>query len=601
MGLPTLYQDNAFTFEKQAKPPKEIQSFLNGKAITLLLKIIEYKLTHKTGKISDHIYFLEGRTGSGKSTSFPKELFYHFKKNIRVVMPRVNLAQSVPDDICKFEPRLKMGFNIGFYTGPLKNIPTENPSIRFMTTEIFRQKLLRNAINAPIILIDEVHMFDIPAINNLKAIKEYLNNKNIQEDKKPLFIFQSATINIKLLSEYFLNDYELVKKDWTMIGHIEGMRNFPVEQRNLTLTDESKINSDVIVDYMIKKTIPECIASSSKLQGNIPVRDILLFVYGKKPMEDIMNKLNSKLSTVKLPFKVLDYETNPTEKDVIRWRDLNRNKKRILVIPFNSGIYSYGHVLLRYNIDPNLEARQHEIKIYISTEVLEAGKTIDTLYQVLDTGVVNRIFYKPLLYSPFGQQKNTKFPVNQSAVIQRLGRVGRKSPGISTTLYSKETLDKLPKEPDPENVNIVSRADKIGQSIGFIDLLDDNDYISPNSTDTNIRTGQDLIDSCLMTPFGVLISDVHKQTFGLNTWMLKAKELYYLNNEDMFNALLKSRFSRKNLGNLINTNDNHVDFPIEKFKNMKTYPLRNEIVNTILDARIAYINYILTPEKTIFI
>ena len=50
--------------------------------------------------------------------------------------------------------------------------------------------------------------------------------------------------------------------------------------------------------------------------------------------------------------------------------------------------------------------------------------------------------------------------------------------------------------------------------------------------------------------------------------MLKAKELYYLNNEDMFNALLKSRFSRKNLGNLINTNDNHVDFPIEKFNNI---------------------------------
>lgn len=601
MGLPTLYQDGAFSFEADANPPKDFKDKLNAKAIQVLLSVIDYKITHPQGKITDHIYFLEGRTGSGKSTSFPKELFYHLNKNIRVVIPRVNLVQSVPDDICKFEPRLQMGVNIGFYTGPLKNIPTQNPSIRFMTTEIFRQKLLRNAINAPIVLIDEVHMMDIPAVNNLKAIKDYLTNTHIPESKKPLFIFQSATINIKMLADYFIGDYEATQKDWTMIGHIEGTRNFPVEQRYLTLDDETKMSSAAITDYLIKKTIPECIASQSKLSGDIPARDALIFVYGKKPMTEIMKELDVRLPELKLPFKVLDFESNPMEEEVDKWRTEFKNKTRILVVPFNSGIYSYGHVLLRFNVDPNIEARQNEIKIYLSTEVLEAGKTIDTLYQVFDTGVVNRVFNKPLLYSPFGRQNVTKAPVNQAAVIQRLGRVGRKTPGISTTLYSKETYDKLPREPDPDNVNVVSRADKICQSSGFIDLVDDNDYICPNSMDTNIRTGQDLVDACLMTPFGVLISDVHNQSFGLNTWMLKAKELYYLNGEDMFKALLESRYSRKNLGNLINTNDNSVEFPTDKFVNMKTNPLRNDVVTTIMDARTEYVNYVLTPEKTIFV
>lgn len=599
MGLPTLYQENAFTFEPSASPPQDFKTMLTSKAIDVLLNIIDYKLAHRNGNVSDHIYFLEGRTGSGKSTSFPKELFFHLNKGIRVVIPRVNLVQSVPDDICKFEPKLKMGVNIGFYTGPLKNIPNQNPSIRFMTTEIFRQKLLKHAINAPIVIIDEVHMMDVPAVNNLKAIKEYLYDKNVPDTRKPLFIFQSATINIKLLADYFLGDFEQIKKDWLMIGHVEGTRNFPVEQRTLTLTDETKMTPETIVEHLISKTIPECIASKSKLSEDIPARDALVFVYGKKPMVDIMKILETKLVETKLPFKVLDYDTNPMEAEVDKWRAANKDKTRILVVPFNSGIYSYGHILLRYNVDPCLEARQNEIKIYLSTEVLEAGKTIDTLYQVFDTGVVFRVFNKPLLYSPFGRFNITKAPVNQAAVIQRLGRVGRKSPGISTTLYSKETYAKLPREPDPDNVNVVSRADKIGQSSGFIDLFTDNDYICPNSTDTNIRTGQDLVDSCLMTPFGVLISDVHKQSFGLNTWMLKAKELYYLQGKDMFEALLESRYSRKNLGNLINTNDNKVSFPMENFKDMKTNPLRNEVVSTIMDARTAYVNYIITPEKSV--
>lgn len=599
--MPTIYQEKAFSFEHVATPPKELQDMLDKKAIDVLLKIIEYKLTHSTDNVEDHVYFLEGRTGSGKSTAFPSELFFAFNKNIRVVVPRVNLAQSVPDDMCKFERRLKMGVNIGFSTGPMKNIPVENPSIRFMTTEIFRQSLLKKAINAPIVLIDEVHMLDNPAVNNLQAIKNYLYDSSIPNNRKPLFIFQSATINIKMLSDYFLvKDFEEVRKDWRLIGHIEGTRNFPVEQRNLKINEESKMNPETVANYLVDKTIPECVKSPSKLPNNIPVKDVLVFVYGKKPIEELIEHLDKKLSKQKLPFKVLDYVTNPMEKEVNEWRNANKNKTRILVVPYISGIYSYGHVLLKYNIDPDLEARQNEIKIYLSTEVLEAGKTIDTLYQVFDTGVVNRVFNKPLLYSPFGRQGGTKAPVNKAAVMQRLGRVGRKAPGISTTLYSIETHKKLPQEPDPDNINVVSRADKITQPSGFIDLLADNDYICPNSVDTNIRTGQDLIDACLMTPFGVLVSDVHNRDFDLNTWKLKAKELFYLEGEDLQSALLKSRYSRGNLGNLINTNDNNVEFPIDKFKNMKTNPLRNEVVASISDARTEFVSFLTSPEKTIY-
>lgn len=601
MGTPTLYQNGSFTFESQANVPSEFKNKLKDKAINVLLAVLDYKMTHPTGKLSDHIYFLEGRTGCGKSTILPRELFFHTKRNIRVTIPRVNLVQSVPDDICKQDPNLVMGKNIGFYTGPFKMIPTENPSIRFMTTEIFRQKLIKTKIIAPIIIIDEVHMLDVPTVNTLKVIKDYLNNPSIPNIKKPLFIFQSATINIKLLSNYFLGNYENIRKDFTMIGHIKGTRNFHVEQRSLTLDDETKLNEENITEYIIKKSIPECIASSSRLPGKIPVRDMLIFLYGKRPIEKIMWRLDKELPRLKLPFKVLDLKTNPTESEVIAWRDKFRNKTRILVIPFISGIYSYAHILLRYNVDPDIEARQNEIKVYLSTDALEFGKTIDTLYQVFDSGVNNRVFNKPLLYSPFGKINMTLAPVNKSAVIQRLGRVGRKAPGISTMLYSEKTFDKLQKDPDPDNVNVVSRAATINQSHGFIDLLADNDYISPNSTDTNIRTGQDLIDSCLMTPFGVLISDVHNQNYSLQTWTLKAKELYYLEGEKLLTALLKSRYSRQNLGNLINTNDNKVDFPIKDFTDMKNNPLRNDVVNTILDVRIEYIMYELEPEKTIYV
>ena len=65
--MPTLILKNTFVFYEKAIVPKEYEGWLtNDIAINIIIKILKIKLS-KSGK-ENRLYFLKGRTGSGKST-----------------------------------------------------------------------------------------------------------------------------------------------------------------------------------------------------------------------------------------------------------------------------------------------------------------------------------------------------------------------------------------------------------------------------------------------------------------------------------------------------------------------------------------------------
>ena len=79
-------------------------------------------------------------------------------------------------------------------------------------------------------------------------------------------------------------------------------------------------------------------------------------------------------------------------------------------------------------------------RVIISTNIAETGLTLDDLKYVIDAGYNKEIEYNPVL----GVTSLLSKPAPQSRITQRMGRAGRKFPGVFYPLYTRETLQALP-------------------------------------------------------------------------------------------------------------------------------------------------------------
>ena len=239
--------------------------------------------------------------------------------------------------------------------------------------------------------------------------------------------------------------------------------------------------------------------------------------------------------------------------EVKEWRKTNEGKFRVLILPYGATCKGFASQLLANAYDPDPDSQQFEIKIYISTDAIETGKTVNTWYQVYDTGLRLSKIMNPLVHNPREKQFLTRHPITQSASIQRCGRVGRKCPGISVRVFTKATWDKMMEDQLPDNINLVSISQLVIEcrSSDFADCVKNNDYIQPNSFDTNLMTGRDLVCSGYTTPWGEFINDVRDYREPAAPWVLKAEEFYYINNADLFETLVMCRCSRNNISDLV--------------------------------------------------
>lgn len=597
----TLLQKGSFRFNARANIPGDFKNVKNEVAIDCIIKILDKKYS-TPGDLNSHYYFLDGRTGSGKSTALPVAIFKHFPEpfKLQVVEPRVILATSIPEDICGFDTRMVLGKNIGYTTGAYKQNATEFKNIMYMTTDVFRKRLYKNQVGN-IVVVDEVHMLDRPMINTLKAIKEYMADATVPVDRKPLFIFQSATINLDVMIEYFFDKPDEIYKNYSMIGHVEGQRNYPVDDVFIDAGGESllvKEGMTAFVDVLMNTIVPISIDSKATNEGD-PCRDILIFCHGLGFMTTFFMEFSKRKH--ELPTMML-HPNESNYQPILDWRKANLGKVRILVLTYVGSRTTMATELLKTNMDPDPESRKFEIKIYISTNVLETGKTINTLYQVLDTGLKNSALVNPLLYNPGRRNMLTLCPIDQSAAIQRAGRVGRRCEGISRHVYTRKCYETMDVNPQPENVNVISMADIVLDNIKTpcVDLPLDNDYLCPNSFDTMLRSSQDLIYSGYSTPFGALVDDVHNYKFSVPNWVLFAKSLYYIKHMDLFEACFTSRLNRNNIPKLLAPNDFDIGYNVDDIINCTQSSDKRNIIESIIDARGYYNEFLYNPSKSVF-
>ena len=361
--------------------------------------------------------------------------------------------------------------------------------------------------------------------------------------------------------------------------------NFDTNLKN-NLINNSKLNSEL----------------NHGNENYIPCRDILIFFPITKYFDDLNKALidkfkeNSNKELENVPFITVNNKT--TKSQFYSWRQQNRNKLRFVILYYASGYSSLSEELLKYAIDPDYEANINEIKIILSTPAIETGKTISTLYVVIDTGLQFAQIFKPLSFKQnefYGQLQ----PISKNAAIQRNGRVGREAEGLAFAYYTKSVFDKMDLNQLPENINLISVAGIYIDNFKVyskyftgdyvkdrLDLIYTNDYIVPNSIDTLIKTGQDLMNILYLTLNGEY-TNFNNFKLKVDNWLIYAKYLYYFKGFSLFNSLYIARLNRKYLTTYLTPNDFKYKYGIDTIKNYpeQSEELKKEILEAITEAK----------------
>ena len=497
-------------------------------------------------------------------------------------------------------------------------------------------------------------------ISLLNVIYNSINQENISI--LPLFIFASATIDIDMLTKYFSKHINLsveeVYQNYSMIGYVTGKRNFNVKQYFINENAVEKMSFEHMSNWIYNNVIPMALRSPSKLKYNknlntnsklksknnfdtnltnnfgtnltnnfgtnltnnliknsklslestnnnenyIPCRDILIFFPITKYFDDLnialINKFkeNSNKDLENVPFITVNNKTTKTQ--FYSWRQQNRNKLRFVILYYASGYSSLSEELLKYPIDPDFDANMNEIKIILSTPAIETGKTISTLYVVIDTGLQFAQIFKPLTFKQ-NEFYGHLLPISKNAAIQRNGRVGREAEGLAFAYYTKTAFDKMDLNQLPENINLISVAGIYIDNFKIyskyftgdyvkdrLDLIYTNDYIVPNSIDTLIKTGQDLINILYLTINGDY-TNFNNFKLKVDNWLIYAKYLYYFKGFSLFNSLYIARLNRKYLTTYLTPNDFNYKYGLDTIKNYQkqSEELKKEILEAITEAK----------------
>jgi hypothetical protein len=400
-------------------------------------------------KLSDRVFIVKSKTGSGKSTVLPAQIFRLLRsdrteKAVKLVgpgvvctQPRILTAQTLARDQAadtENYPDLVLGVTIGYQTGPLNEKPASG--LIYATAGSLLAQLRTLApddlmARYRFIIVDEAHERSLDTDTLLMTLKRFLK-RHLRNPRLPFVILASATISIAKYAAYFeVEEANIVEVEGRAYG-VEtrwpkvGTNDYPAEAARVALEIHVQNPHDV----------PE-------------KADILVFVPGKAEIEAVIETLAEanleyrRPGAALPPFLLLEIHSEIISEDGRDYRLLKESPARLAVPALD------GRAFLR-------PLR----RIIVSTVVAETGLTIETLKYVVDCGWsrVQEVYY------PGRYRGIITRPAPQSRIEQRKGRVGRKFPGIFYPLYTKNVYDALPADQLPEIV-------LEGASTVFLDIV----------------------------------------------------------------------------------------------------------------------------------
>lgn len=371
----------------------------------------------------DKILILQSSTGSGKSTILPPEFYLQINssKFVACTEPRVAVAHEIPAQIIPhYENKEKpfiLSYNIGIQTGLLTDKPSI-PGVIYMTIGVLYSQLIsmsdEDFMNLySCIFIDEAHerqnMLDI----TLYLLKE-LVKKNISDRNCPFIVIMSATLDVYKYSKYL---------ETNNIIEVKG-QTYPINEIFIEY-DAPNVYNEIVKQIKIYH--------ENHLDSNAEVADILVFMTGISEIDRVFELLSRETKTNEI-FKTHTIEVVKLTKDT-----LEENPQLL-----------------------QLKTKAFR-KIFLATNVIETGVTLDNLACVIDAGYFKTPEFNPLHECSLLITK----PVTQSMHIQRKGRVGRIAPGDCITLFTKKTFDKLLKNQFPD----IIKTDPIADILNIIKRL----------------------------------------------------------------------------------------------------------------------------------
>jgi len=284
-----------------------------------------------------------------------------------------------------------------------------------------------------ILIIDEAHEHNanMDLILTLARDACYVNNSlklviisATMDDDEPIYRRYYRTINdnrmFPLSQEIIANKLDRANMDRRVdISVPRSTTQFKIDDIFLPKEASDKINDKNFVEAGIAMTI--------KVVNETTSGDILLFMTGKKDIDQSVAEINARTPSNVIAFPFIGRDLSEEQRNFILKID-----KMLKTYTRQKSDVSKSEDEITQRVDPGTYNRA----IIIATNVAEASITIDSLRYVVDTGYAKVDVYDPLL----GVTKLITMPISNTSSMQRRGRVGRVAAGSVYYMYDKEKV-----------------------------------------------------------------------------------------------------------------------------------------------------------------
>ena len=236
----------------------------------MTLPIASYKTAIIDAVRNHYVTIVTAETGSGKSTQIPQYLSEYFSQVV-VTEPRIMAAKTLAKRVSE-EMNVTLGEEVGYRTGYDKCDSTNNKILYCTDGLQLVRTIFNHESNAEnVLIIDEVHEWNLN-IETLIAWCKFMYGK-----WNTKVVIMSATLDAVKLYNFFGNDSTIL--------------SIPGNLYDVTIEERSK--------YELIETIKENIHDG---------KNILVFVAGKKEINDVIQELTDENATVLPLHGEMDWE-----------------------------------------------------------------------------------------------------------------------------------------------------------------------------------------------------------------------------------------------------------------------------------------------------
>ncbi|CAJ1064969.1 probable ATP-dependent RNA helicase DHX34 isoform X1 [Xyrichtys novacula] len=350
-------------------------------------RIIELVRTHP-------VVVVAGDTGCGKSTQVPQYLLSAGFTNIGCTQPRRIACISLSKRV-SFESLNQYGSKVG-YQIRFETTRTTATKLSFLTEGLLLRQIQQDRTLAQyqVVIVDEVHERHLHCDFLLGVLRSL-----VSERPDLRLILMSATINIKLFSDYFSS---------APVLQVPG-RLFPIQVIYQPIPPEEQPSRSEKLDPRPYLRILQGIDQRYPPEER---GDLLIFLSGV-----------AEISTIQEACQIYATHTR-------RW----------IVLALHSTL-SIAQQDKVFDIAP-----PGVRKCIISTNIAETSVTIDGVRFVVDSGKVKEMSFDPKAK----MQRLQEFWISRASSEQRKGRAGRTGPGVCYRLYAESDYDAFAPYPVPE-------------------------------------------------------------------------------------------------------------------------------------------------------